>query len=77
MHLSTNISHWVCLLAGLYLVLTGFLLRDIMEEQQPALTTPAGSRGSRHAKALGLGRRIMIIAVGLAAAGYALSRMIS
>ena len=75
MHLSSNLSHWVCLLAGLYLVLTGFMLRDIAEDRTPALTTPAGSRTSRGRMA-SFSRRAVMIAVGLAAVAYGIFRIL-
>lgn len=77
MHLSSNLSHWVCLLAGLYLVLTGLMLRDIVVEDQPAiLTAPPAQRFTRRRMA-GFGRRAVIIAVGLAAVAYGISRMLA
>ncbi len=75
MHLSSNISHWVCLLAGMYLVLTGLMLRNIAGERVPALTTPAASRYGRRSMA-GFGRRSVMIAVGLIAIAYGIFRIL-
>ena len=74
MHLSSNISHWICFLAGLYLVLTGVLLRDVVAEQLP-LVAPAGHRTGRR-KMAGVGRRLAIIAVGLVAVVYGIARIL-
>ncbi len=76
MHLSSNLSHWVCLLAGLYLALTGLMLRDIIDEQPPSLSLPARGRTDRQRFA-GYGRRAVLIAVGLAAVAYGISRMLT
>ena len=74
MNVSLNLSHWVCLLAGLLLMITGFLLRDIVIEKPAVLTHPAGSRGQWRRSA-GYGRRTVMIAVGLLAAAYGISRI--
>ena len=74
MALSTNLSHWVCLLAGVFLVLTAFLLRDIVEERPPAMIGPAGSRESRRRS--GYGRRIILVVIGVGAAAYGISRIL-
>ncbi len=73
MALSTNLSHWVCLLAGLFLILTAFLLRDIVDERPPAMIGPAGSRENRRRS--GYGRRIILVGVGVAVAAYGISRI--
>ena len=75
MHLSSNLSHWVCLLAGLYLILTSLMLRDIVADRAPALTSPAGHRDGRR-RMLGLGRRAVMIGVGLLAVAYGISRIV-
>ena len=72
MDLSLNVSHWVCLLAGLLLILTGFLMHDIVQEQTPSATKPAGSRR----RTAGYGRRGIMIAVGLAGVLYGISRIL-
>ncbi len=68
MNLSLNVSHWVCLLAGLLLVFTGFVMRNIMEEQTPVV-------GSR-LRTSGYGRRGIMIAVGLAGVIYGIARIV-
>ena len=75
MHLESNLAHWVCLLAGLYLVLTGFLLRDITRERASLLIAP-GMHHRSHAKAAAIGRRTVMIAVGLAAVVYGVLRLL-
>jgi len=69
-----NLSHWVTLLAGLFLALTGLLLRDIISSHPPASTMPAGSRWHRRRMA-GMGKRLVLIAIGLAAFAYGVSRI--
>jgi hypothetical protein len=76
MYFDSNLAHWVCLLAGLYLVLTGFLLRDIAREHS-AMTVAPGMRGRRQGRAAAIGRRAVMIAVGLAAAIYGVSRLVN
>ncbi len=75
MHLSSNFSHWVCLLAGLYLVLTGVMLRGIAEDHPPALAMPPASKWGRQ-RVAGLGRRAILILVGLLAVAYGISRIV-
>ena len=74
MRISANLSHWVCLLAGLYLAFTGFLLRDAVQAGPLAAASPAGTR--RSYRAAGWGKRLFLIALGMAAFGYGLSRML-
>ncbi len=74
MALSTNLSHWVCLLAGIFLVLTAFLLRDIVEERPTARIGPAGSRENRRRS--GYGRRLILVVIGVGAAAYGISRIL-
>ncbi len=74
MHLSHNLSHWVCLLAGLYLALTGLLLRDIVAASPVPAASPADSR--RSYRAASVGKRVFLVAIGLAAFGYGLSRIL-
>jgi hypothetical protein len=74
MHFESNVAHWVCLLAGLYLVLTGFLLRDIVNERSSVLAAP-GVPGRRRVRYAAIGRRAVLIAVGLAAVVYGILRM--
>ncbi len=75
MSISTNLSHWICLLAGLYLALTGLLLRDAIHAQPPAMSMPPGSRWGR-GRFAGWGRRAVLVAVGLGAFAYGLSRIL-
>ena len=74
MHLSHNLSHWVCLAAGLYLALTGLLLRDIVAASPVPAASPAGSR--RSYRAASVGKRVFLVAIGLAAFGYGLFRIL-
>ena len=74
MHVSSNISHWVCVVAGLYLALTGLLLRDVLDEEPPSITVPPSSRFARKRLA-GWGRRTVLVVVGLAAVAYGVSRI--
>jgi hypothetical protein len=75
MHFSTNVSHWVCLVAGAYLVLTGLMLREVAREEPPACAMPAGSKWGRH-RVAGYGRRAVMIGVGLVAVAYGISRLV-
>ncbi len=75
MHLSFNPAHWICLLAGLYLALTGLLLRDIVAERPPALALPASGKSDRR-RLVAYGRRAVLVAIGLAAVAYGISRIL-
>ncbi len=74
MHWTHNLSHWVCLIAGLYLALTGFLLRDAVAAAPIAAASPSGAR--RRYRAAGLAKRMFLVCLGLGAVGYGLSRML-
>ncbi len=74
MSISPNLSHWVCLLAGLYLAVTGLLLRDIVHAGPATTISPAGSRRTHRMR--GWGKRLVLVAIGLAAFGYGLSRVL-
>ncbi len=76
MHYQSSLAHWVCLLAGLYLVLTGFLLRDIAIEQSEMTARP-GVRRYRQRRAAAIGRRAVMVGVGLAAVLYGASRLLN
>ncbi|RRA48779.1 hypothetical protein [Acidipila sp. EB88] len=79
MHLSSNLSHWICLLAGLYLILTGVMLRDLVGERAALTSPPAHQstvRVARTSRITGIGRRAGLIVVGIAAAAYGLLRIL-
>ncbi len=73
MNLSHNLSHWVCLVAGLYLALTGLLLRDAVTGAPLAAASPAGAR--RQHRAASWGKRLFLVCLGLGAFGYGLLRI--
>lgn len=73
MHLTQNLSHLVCLIAGLCLALTGLLLRDAVAAAPAAAASPSGARRRHRA---GLAKRLFLICLGLGAVGYGLSRML-
>lgn len=68
-----NLSHLVCLAAGLLLAVSGFLLRDITAERLTLITEPPGSRARRRRS--GFGRRVALVGVGVLAMGYGIWRM--
>ena len=76
MHLTTNISHLICLLAGLFLVLTSFLLKDMGQRRTPATATFGGVKTRRDHRSSSVVRRLVLMSVGLVAAAYGLSRML-
>ncbi len=70
MHLSTNVSHWVCVLAGLLLVATGAASHAIRSAALGART------GAAQHDYPGMIRRTVLIGIGLAAIAYGVSRMV-
>lgn len=74
MAISPNLSHWVVILAGAYLVLTGLLLRDVTAGMPSRRTLPPASRWARN-RWSGWGRRAVLVAAGLLAVGYGLFRI--
>ncbi len=76
MPISANVSHWVVIVMGAYLALTGLLLRDVAAARPSRLTVPPGSRWATGHRWGGWGRRSVLIAAGLLAVGYGLFRML-
>ncbi len=70
MHISTNVSHWVCIGIGLLLVVTG-----IVSHARRQVTTHAGT-GQADSPGSGLGKRLVLIGVGLLAVAYGMSRVL-
>lgn len=76
MGISPNLSHWVVIVAGAYLALTGLLLRDAATARPSHLTVPPGSRWATGHRWAGWGRRGVLIAAGLLTIGYGLFRLL-
>ena len=71
MHISTNISHWVCIGTGLLLVVVGVISHARQQVATIATTGQTDSQGS------GLGKRLILISIGLFAVAYGMSRVLS
>ena len=71
MHISTNISHWVCIGTGFLLVVVGIISHA---RQQVATITTTGQSDSQGS---GLGKRLILIGIGLFAVAYGMSRVLS
>ena len=76
MTISGNLSHWVVIVMGAYLALTGLLLRDAAEARPSRSIVPPGSRWASGSRWAGWGRRGVLIAAGLLAASYGLFRLL-
>ena len=76
MNFSTNLAHWVCVLAGIYLVITSLVLRDVLSDRPPDIGLPASQHSHARHTAYSIGSRAIMIAVGLAAVAYGISRML-
>ena len=74
MHVTQNLSHWVCLIAGLYLALTGLWRRPAGASSPIPIAAPSGAR--RRYRAARLAKRLFLVCLGLGAVGYGLSRML-
>ncbi len=71
MHLSTNISHWVCMFMGVFLIVVGLVShapRRAASMAMPGEETEAGA---------GMGKRAVLITIGLVAVVYGVSRVLS
>jgi hypothetical protein len=69
MRLSTNISHWVCVFMGLSLVVLGMVLHAPRRAAGLSIHTD-------HSEAMMcLGKRAVLIVIGLVAVAYGLSRL--
>ncbi len=75
MPISANVSHWVVVVMGAYLALTGLLLRDAATARPSRLVAPPGSRWALGSRWAGWGRRGVLIVAGLLAVGYGLFRL--
>ena len=76
MPISANVSHWVVVVMGAYLALTGLLLRDAAAARPSRLTVPPGSRWATSSRWAAWGRRGVLILAGLMAIGYGLFRIL-
>jgi len=70
MHLSTNVSHWMCVFMGLFLVVTGLVSH--VHSSSPGGAAPADDP---HDLAC-LGKRAVLVAIGLVAVGYGVLRVL-
>ena len=70
MHISANVSHWVCIGTGLLLVITG-----IVSHSQRQVTTGVAT-GQSDSEGSGLGKRLVLIGIGLFAVAYGMSRVL-
>ncbi len=71
MHLF-NVAHWVCVLTGLLLMITGIASRDHAE---PTLNRPSEQVRAQAQPHSGTGKRAILVAIGLVAVAYGVSRM--
>jgi hypothetical protein len=70
MRLSTNISHWVCVFMGLFLIVIGLV------SHAPRRTASVALPGDEADASSGLGKRAVLIAIGLVAVAYGVSRVL-
>jgi hypothetical protein len=70
MRLSTNISHWVCVFMGLFLIVIGLV------SHAPRRTASVALPGEETDASSSLGRRVVLIAIGLVAVAYGVSRVL-
>ena len=63
-----NVSHWVCVLTGLLLMVTGVASHD---HPNATMNLP-GEQTRAHS---GVGKRAFLVAIGLVAVAYGVSRM--
>ncbi len=71
MHLSTNVSHWMCVFMGLFLVVTG-LVSHVHSQHSPGGAVPADDP---HDLAC-IGKRAVMVAIGLFAVCYGVLRVL-
>ena len=70
MHNFTNVSHWVCIGTGVLLVVTG-----ILSHARQVTTNPI--TGRNYSPGAGLGKRLVLIGIGLFAVVYGMARVLS
>ena len=71
MHISTNISHWVCVFMGVFLMVVG------MVSHAPRRTASVALPGDDTDAGNGMGKRAVLIAIGLIAVAYGVSRVLA
>ena len=71
MHLSTNISHWVCVFMGAFLIVVGLVSHAPSRAASTALPGDSTESGG------GVGKRAVLIGIGLIAVAYGVSRVLS
>jgi hypothetical protein len=71
MRISYDIAHWLCLLGGIALVLTGFTAKTMLHGSH----TVAGT-DTRHSHTQIMGQRAMLVLLGLGVIAYSLTRLV-
>lgn len=71
MHISTNISHWVCVFMGLFLIVIGLV------SHAPQRAASGALPGDETDASNGVGRRAVLVTIGLIAIAYGVSRVLA
>ncbi len=74
MHLSSNISHWVCIAMGAFLIVVGMVSHAPRQAAGSAVST---ENAETTEAVLSVGKRVVLIAIGLVAIGYGVSRVLN
>ena len=73
MHISNNLSHWVCIFSGLFLILTG-LVSHVHQQRASNLAEPVQSAPPETEG--GTFKRVVLVGIGLVAVAYGVMRVL-
>ena len=75
MRISSNIAHWLCLLGGIALILTGFTARTMLSGSSGIATQQSGQTQTRPNAEM-LTQRALLVLLGIGVVIYSLTRLV-
>ena len=73
MRISYNLAHWLCLIGGIALILTGFTAKMMLSGSSSMTTSTSGQAQSRSNE---ISQRALLILLGIGVVVYSLTRLL-